>query len=207
MNQIQDIKMKRYQFLHILYNLSNVDIFKTFNVYEIGKELGFDRNLIQNIVSYLKNEGLIEIRAIGGIISITHLGIQEIEKAFSNPEKPTDYFPSLNVILIGQMAHSQIQQSSSKSIQIGIVDENRYSEIREIIRLLKENLDKLNLKIIDKADIQTEIQTIELQMSSSKPKSTIIKECLISIKRILENAIGSMVASDILSKIVALLGK
>jgi hypothetical protein len=105
------------------------------------------------------------------------------------------------------MAHSQIQQSSSKSIQIGIVDENRYSEIREIIRLLKENLDKLNLKIIDKADIQTEIQTIELQMSSSKPKSTIIKECLISIKRILENAIGSMVASDILSKIVALLGK
>lgn len=201
MNQIQDIKMKRYQFLHKLYDLSSGDIFKTFNMYEIGKELGFDRNLIQNIVSYLKNEGLIEIRAIGGIISITHLGLQEIEKAFSNPDKPTD-FPSLNIILIGQMAHSQIQQSSSKSIQTGIVDENKYSEIREVIKLLRENLDKLNL--IYKSDIQTKIQTIESQMSSSKPKNTIIKECLISIRSILENATGSMVASDILSKIVAL---
>jgi len=43
-------------------------------------------------------------------------------------------------------------------------------------------------------------------MSASKPKATIITECLGSIRRILEGAAGSVIASGLLSKIAALLG-
>jgi hypothetical protein len=205
MNTIEDMKKKRFQFLNKLYKLTGGDEFKWFNMFQIGKELGFDNALTENIAQYLRDEGLIEFRALGGIIGISHQGVREIEKAFSNPDIPTSHFPPINIIAIGQMISSQIQQASPEATQVGTINEDRYEELKKVIQSLKESIDKLDLDWQHKSDIQAEIQTIEAQMSSSKPKVTIITECLGSIRRILEGATGSMLASSLLSKIVALL--
>jgi hypothetical protein len=206
MDTIEDMKKKRFQFLYKLYNLTGGDEFKWFNKFQIGEEQGFDRDLTANIAQYLKGEGLIEFRAIGGIIGISHWGVREIEEALSNPDIPTHHFPPINIISIGQMISSQIQQASPDATQVVTIDEDRYEELKEVIQSLKESIDKLDLESQNKSNLQAEIQTIEAQMSSSKPKVTIITECLGSIRRILEEATGSMLASSLLSKIVALLG-
>ena len=206
MSKIEEMKKKRFQFLYRLYELSEGDESKWFNMFQIGEKLGFDSDLTEKIAQYLKGEGLIEFQGISGIIGITHRGIREVEEALSHPNIPTSHFLPVNVISINQMVNSQIQQASPEATQIVGISENKYEELKEVIQSLKESIDKLNLEPQQKSDLQAEIQTIEAQMSSSKPKATIITECLSSIRRVLEGAAGSMLASNLLSKIVALLG-
>jgi hypothetical protein len=205
MNTIEeDMKEKRFQFLYKLYNLAGGDEFKWFNMLQIGKELGFDGALTDKIVRYLKKERLIEFGS-RNIIGISHDGIRKIEEALPNPDIPTP--PPPTNIIIGQMINSQIQQASPKATQVGTVNEDRYEELKEVIQSLKESIDKLDLESQDKSDIQAEIQTIEAQISSSKPKVTIITECLGSIRRILEGVASNTLAASLLSKIAALLGR
>jgi hypothetical protein len=206
MNAIEDMKKKRFQFLHRLYELTGGDEFKGFNMFQIGEELGFDRNLTTNIAYYLKGEGLIEFRALGGIIGISHLGVREVEEALSKPDTSTYHFLPVNIISVGQMISSQIQQTSPEATQVVTVGESRHEELKEVIQSLKKSIEQLGLSPQQKSDLQAEIQTIDAQMSSSKPKATIITECLGTIRRILEGAVSSTIASGLLSKIVALLG-
>src|SRR6185437_4570001 len=66
---------------------------------------------------YLVEEGLLERVAFQGVIAITHHGVKEIEQARREPEKRTTHFPPINVIHIGQMTGSQIQQGTHDSVQ------------------------------------------------------------------------------------------
>ena len=112
------IKKKRLQYLKKLYDFyeKNRNSYPSMN--EIGQELGFDMNEVDKIVGYLVNEGLVDyIGIVGGNISITHEGIKEIESALDNPQKSTEHFPPINVIQIGTMMNSQIQQSTKDSNQ------------------------------------------------------------------------------------------
>jgi len=86
------------------------------------------------------------------------------------------------------------------------IGEDRYEELKEIIQSLKDSIDQLGLEQQQKDDLEAEIQTIDAQMSSSKPKAAIITECLGSIRRIIEGAAGSVLASSLLGKIGDFLG-
>lgn len=206
MKSIEEMKKQRFQFLNRVYELSGGSQFHFVNMYEIGQEFGFDRESTINIAQYLSEEGLIENEDTGGNLTISHRGVCEVEEALSNPDKPTTYFPPVNIIHVGQMINSQIQQSSPGATQVITFSEEKSEELREVIKALKESIDQLNLEMQQKSDLQAEIQTIEAQMCSSNPKPSIITECLSSIRRILEGAAGSIIASNLLSKILALLG-
>jgi hypothetical protein len=105
-----ELEKKRSDFLKRLYELSDGAETKFINMWEIGDQLGFDRDLTISIAQYLKGEGLIEFRALGGIISITHYGIKEAERSSNNiqpteqiqksqqQEKITNSFPKENTV-------------------------------------------------------------------------------------------------------------
>lgn len=80
MDSIEEINKKRFDFLKKLYELSGGNEHKLFNMWEIGDQLGFDHDLTISIAQYLKGEGLLGFRALGGIISITHYGTKEVEE-------------------------------------------------------------------------------------------------------------------------------
>lgn len=210
MNVREEMKEKRFQFLHRLYELTGGDESKPFSMFEIGEELGFDEDLTGIIEQYLSGEGLIN-HGSGGFgtcdrdVGISHRGIKEIEEALDKPDRPTHYFPPANIIYIGEMRNSQIQQGSPEATQVATFNENMYEELKEVIQSLKESIDQLGIDQQQKSELQADIQTIEAQRSSSKPKAAIITECLGSIKRILEGAAGSALVSGLLSKIVAIL--
>lgn len=204
MSTIEELRKKRFNFLRLCYEKSGGDRFTGFGLWEIGDELGFSRDEAERIIDYLAGENLIEHQTVGEI-SLTHFGIRQVEEALSHPERPTHYFPAVNIINIHHMEGSQIQQGVTGSNQSGTFEFKNKNDIAKFIDLLKPKLADLRLGPEEESEVQADIVTIEAQLSTSRPKPTILKESLLSIQRIVEGAAGAIVAQQLLPYIPALL--
>lgn len=204
--EIKKIQEKRFLFLKKLCDVTKWDPSQHAKMYDdIGKPLGFDEDTVKDIERYLRDEGLLQW-STGGYINITHLGVVEVERALTRPKEPTEHFPSnINIISIQHMEQSQIIQDSPGAKQVVSITQEESIEIQEVLKLLKGSVDKLNLGEQTKNDFNINIQTMELQMSASQPKRGIIADCLGSIKNILEGTASSVLASQLLQKVVPLL--
>ena len=80
------------------------------------------------------------------------------------------------------------------------------SRIKALLGLRKKSIDRLDLEPQQRSDLQDGIQTMEAQISFPKMKVKVITGRLGSIKRILEGATRSVLASGLLIKIIALSG-
>ena len=100
-----------------------------------------------------------------------------------------------NNINVGSMQSSQIQQDTAGSTQK--IEQNSYqSDLNSFL----ESFDRDISKIQDQATVQAwraDAETIKIQNNASSPKKGVIKECLLSIKNILEGTAGSILASYI----------
>jgi len=204
MERIMETQKKRFEILNYLYKESNGNTGKFFNLYEIGKTFNLGIQETKNIVRYLYNERLIDYTGMGGEISITHKGIVEVENAVSKPDVQSDYFPPLNIINIQNMVNSQIQQGnaeSSQSVDFSIANNN---DIKDFLELLKTKKSELNLSDVSERELDAEVRTIEAQLDSSRPKKSIIKECFLSIKSILEQSAATLIASGLTNQIPAI---
>ena len=201
---IEELRKKRFQYLELAYNKSGGSSFKHLNMWELGSELGFNRDEIGTICEYLNGEGLLEHRTVGGGIAITHYGVREIEEALAHPTKPTHYFPPVNVIHIHHMEQSQIQQGTVGSTQSASFSFNA-GAITSFVSELKAALPQLGLSQDASSEVDAEIKTIEAQLGSSRPKGSIVKESLASVRRILESASGGVIAQNLLHFLAGLL--
>jgi hypothetical protein len=138
-------------------------------------------------------------RGIGGDsglnkIKLTHEGIKEIEDAVEKPDSPTEHFPPHSVtfnIAGGQFTNAQFQVANKDSSQnITVINQNQSTELKEIIVELKQILNQTRLPDEKKQELEAEVQTIETQSKSPKPKVKIIKDALSSAKGIVEEAAG-----------------
>jgi len=137
MAEIQELKKKRFDFLKKVYEVTGGDENVWPDMWEIGSELGYDRELTEKIAQYLDGEWLIEFKAIGGGIKITHRGIVEMEAALENPDRRTDHFPPVNVMYVGQMIGSQVQQAGSGAVQKTELRLASLEEVSALVELLK----------------------------------------------------------------------
>ena len=151
---------------------------------------------------YLMNERVVD--GTRGGVWLTHAGVVEVEAALSQPDIPTEHFP-VNIIHIERMSHSQIQQGTVDSTQSGTFASPDLAAVAEFLGGLKTTLSQLGLTGDDEAVAQSDIATIEMQLSSPRSKVEIIKESLRSLRNIAEGAVGSMAASGIIEGIARLL--
>lgn len=205
MNTIDELRKKRFQFLHRLYEKTEGNEHEMINMWDLGKELGFEKAETDRISQYLVGEYLMEYAAMGGIIAITHQGVIEVENAISHPEEATQYFPPVNIINIHHMQNSQIQQGTVESTQSQHLESETKNDISEFVELMKTKLPDLRLEADDMAEIEADINTVQSQVSSSRPKKSILKECLSSIQRVLEGAAGSVAAQQLIPLIPPLI--
>ena len=196
----------RFLFLHQLYEKTNGDIHERQNMYELGSELGFNQNETKLAYQYLKGEGLVEIHGMPAKIGITHLGVRTIEDALSKPDEPTDYFPPVNIISIGTMSHSVIQQASPGALQEVKYGESEIQAIRAVVEEFRGNLRELGLTDKQQQQAQADASTIEAQLASPNPRHSIINDCLSALKGLLLAAATSATSTVIIDKITALLG-
>jgi hypothetical protein len=104
------------------------------------------------------------------------------------PEKPTIQHHSITV---GSMNGSVIQQGTSHSqaevhFQIG--------DVKNLVEQIKTAMNDLPLSDEAKDELRSDVQTIEPQLSSLRPKLPIVGECLRSMRTILEGATGNATA-------------
>ncbi len=203
---IEQERKDRFRFLHRLWEVTGGDQYKSANVWAIGEELGFARAKSELVFQYLVAEGLAQSQAFGGTIGISHDGVREVEAALAEPERPTDYFPAVNLISIGTMSHSTIQQASAGAVQQVRYEQAAVEQFQEVIAEIKRNLSELQLNDEDRRQVEADVSTMEAQLASPKPGCTILIECLSSLRSILEKAAGAVVAAPILAKILPLLG-
>ena len=204
METLAELKKKRTQYMHRLYELSEGDEHKIFDMFLIGEELGFGQRpseLTDKIVQYLRGEGLIEFHAIGGIIGITHGGIKEVEQSLEEPEEPTEHFAPLatvNIVHVNSMVNSNIQQSGAGSMQTLTISATQVANLKEIIDELKAIIEKERLTPDQKEELNTEVEVLALEAKSSKPKASRIKDSLTTAQTILTVAsVGLAVATRI----------
>jgi hypothetical protein len=205
-NNIQETQRKRFQFLQKLYEVTEGSELASVNLWELGTELGFSRPETDRIDEYLTGEGLTTHIALGGSLGITHQGIVEVEAALSKPDEPSSYFPPVNnYFYVDQMIGSQIQQGTSQSSQVLTYNANDIEALLKFVADMKSQLSELKLDADSQAEVQADVETIETQIKSPRPKFAAIKECLVSLRTILEGIAENVIASLLAQQIGTLL--
>lgn len=196
MNPSWHITAKRFQYLYKLFEQADGDPTKVCKQYAIGKINGFETELTDFVVADLRDKDLIRFAEQGRgnspdfdlKISITEKGIEEIKSALQKPQSPTKYFPVQAIKLIDQ----EINKPSSFSVTPWeafkvITDDSLVENIRAlIIKKIAVNIEQLDLQPDERKELLAEIQTIDVQLSSPKPKDKIVGYALASAKSLLE---------------------
>jgi hypothetical protein len=183
-NDIQETKKKRFLFLKRLYEDTGGYRMNTVNQDELIQELGFTAKDFETIADYLFEEGLIEFD-MGNGFSIKHNGVVQIEAALTTPDRPTHYFPPVNIINIEKMSNSQIQQGTIQSTQSVTSSGVDLNSVSTFIQSLHEILPSLELESGRLSEIEADTRTVESQLNSPRPKINVIRDCLNSIHEIL----------------------
>jgi DNA-binding MarR family transcriptional regulator len=202
-----ELRRLRFRVLKALYDESNASVTEYVQSVKISKRLGIGEQIVMNVLRYFEGKELIEIvqhRPVGAsfyLIRITTKGIDEVEIAQSGKETPTEHF-SPNIVIVGShLVNSSIQQATSSTNVFAAVSDSQI-ELREIIEAIKELLNESSLRHEEKNDLEAEIQTIQGQLSSTKPKTKIITESITSVKTILEGVSSTLAAAaPIITKI------
>lgn len=196
---IKKIKQDRFTFLHRVYELVEGRTGFMLDGWEVGRELYFEKEYTTNIFYYLNEEGLVEPMGSGIRLAITHYGIKEIEEALNEPNKQTEHFIPFNQynISIGVMNGGAIQQSTINSTINYTNSSEILNAITDFTNELKQFIDNSNLSNDEVDELQTDIQTIEVQSKSKKPKTEILKTSLNSIKTIFEGTVAGITTNVI----------
>ncbi len=196
MIDVKEKRADRFEFLHKVYELTNGSTQIWYDGKEIGASLGFEYSYSKDIYMYLKSKSLIKPYGHGLTLFITEYGIDEIEEALEQPNEPTEYFPPINQynINIGNMNGGAIQQGTTNST-INITSTTDLNSILSFVKEL-ELFAKANVKDVEVSnEIIADIETIKHQAKSPKPKSSILKEILTSIRNTMEGATGGLIGT------------
>jgi hypothetical protein len=212
MDAITKKKFDRFRFLNRLYEITDGDYNKFKLMWSLGEELNLSRDETLSVMNYLNTEGLARYFTLDGAVGITHTGVIEVERALSKPDTPTQYFPPvINILHVQSMVGSQIQQGSSSSTQTQSqsITQNDLNEIGVLLSSIKQNLTEIGLTGDANTDAEAEIQTIEAQLRSSKPKSAILRESFKTLRNLIEGVASNAVAAGVLplfAPVAAILG-
>lgn len=126
--------------------------------------------------------------------------------AFSIKEKEVASAITYNIKnFISQGSHSQIQQDTANSSQSLSNYNIDIDKLRYFVQIIKESIGNLDTSEQNKSELGADIDTIQTQILSPKPKTSIIHECLRSIRNILEGIAGNVLAARLLEFIGPLL--
>jgi hypothetical protein len=119
MTTLEEKKKNRWLMLKKFYEICNGQS-NTYivDMWEVGQELGWDRETTSATYDYLEGERLLKAMTLGGGATITHHGVKEVEQAEEFPEKPTLHFPPMIV---------NIMRDSYTVNQAGAVGPNAYA--------------------------------------------------------------------------------
>jgi len=148
-------------YLHELYTLSEGDTTNEVSMYDVGATLGLEKAQAGAIAEELMVEGWVELKTLAGGISITVEGLK-----------------ALNVKDPSAVGNSHI-------IKLGadiVLNDQARSAVTDLIVEIKNTATGHQADYFQLEEIIIDIKTIEIQMLSPKPKTSIVREALRSLE-------------------------
>jgi hypothetical protein len=125
--------------------------------------------------------------------------------SFSHDDQVTVTGPSYNITnFFGEKNTIQIQQDSQQSVQISANSILDIGAVRQLLESIAEDRSKIVMSPEVSAEFDAEVQTVQAQIKSPNPKQSVIREGLLSMRRILEGA-GGRIAAHIIVELGKLL--
>ena len=155
------------QFLIQLFEQTKGDSAVQVSMYDIGDQLGLDRDIASTAAQELIGAMLVEIRTLSGGIGISADGLQTARKLIGPAASSGDEFAKLNdAPLLNSSGRQAIEQIASE---------------------LKNQAGSLGLDFDTLTELMADLKTIDAQLGSSRPKTAIIRECLGSVLAVINN--------------------
>jgi hypothetical protein len=183
MMKSDDIDAAGQQFLIQLYEKTKGDPTAQVSMYDIGAELGLERDAASSVAQELIGSMLVEIKSLSGGIGISADGSHMARKLTEPAISASDELVVLDDSPIINPAGRQV--------------------VEQIVSELKNQAGSLGQDFDTLSELMADLKTIDAQMESSRPKTAIIRECLFSVLSVLKNA-GDNETSN---RIRVLLGK
>jgi hypothetical protein len=171
------------QYLIQLFEQTGGDTTAQVSMYDVGEAMGMDHDTSARVAESLIGLQLAEIRTLSGGIGISAEGAAEVNTLMGGGAPSGDSPGRLN--------------------DDPIMDEQNCRAVEHAAGALKNRTGSLGLDFDGLTELMADLKTIDAQLGSSRPKSAIVRECLRSIKGVLEG-VGN---SDSLTKVKALLGE
>lgn len=161
MTEASTLPESSLHFFRSLFIKTGGDTKKQASMQDIGNEAGLDKSASKMIAEELMSLGLIDIRTLSGGIGLTEEGVNEAQGWFSD-----------------------IAGIGPAGLTLGkdpVVGEKIGAIITDILTDLKSRIGKLGMAFDDMTELLADIQCLEAQMRSSRPKTAIVRECFRSI--------------------------
>jgi hypothetical protein len=155
-------------FLLQIYNSTKGDTSVQVSMYDIGAALDLDRDAASKLAEELIGWELVEIRTLSGGIGICAGAVSEIEEA--------------------GIAESHAQETIGSLGNEPAIDGDTRRAVERISADIKEQAGSFGLKFDLLSELMADLKTIDVQLDSPRPKTAIIRECLKSLKDLLETA-------------------
>ena len=158
-------KGSRDLLLH-LYRETGADPAVQVSLYETGAALGLDRDAASRATEDLIGWELVELRTLSGGIGISEKAIGEIEASGLAGDSTSDC-----VAAFGKTVH---------------IDDDARRVVEQITAAVKTRAGSIGLDFDRLSEVLADLKTIDAQLDSPLPKTTIVRECFRSLKSALE---------------------
>jgi len=168
MMDLNEIDISGQQFLIQLFEQTKGDSTLQVSMYDIGDQLGLERDIASAVAQELIGSMLVEIRTLSGGIGISAEGSQMAQKLIGPPESSSDEFAEFDdAPLLNTSGRQAVEQIASE---------------------LKDQTGALGLDFDTLTELMADLKTIDAQLGSSRPKTAIIRACLHSVLAVLTNS-------------------
>lgn len=129
-----------------------------------------------------------------------HLSFSVEERTIATSSQP-------NIVNIyGPVSSTQIQQGTIGSSQDMSLDGEEIDKLRTFLKSMELEIEELKLKPNELGIARADILTAKVQIDSPQPNLSIMKECLSSLRNILENAAATSLVQALVSAVPSILG-
>ena len=168
MINLDEIDITGHQFLIQLFEQTKGDSAAQVSMYDIGDQLGLDRDSASAVAQELIGCMLVEIRTLSGGIGISGDGSQMAQKLIGPATSTTVEFAELD--------DAPLLNSSGRQA------------VERIASELKQQAGSLGLDFDTLTELMADLKTIDAQLGSSRPKTAIVRACLFSLQAVLKNS-------------------
>ena len=166
MDFISNSSLNSRDFLLKLFDQVGEDLSAQASMYDIGTSVGLDKDASSKAAEELIGWGLVEVKTLSGGIGITDDGVHTAHQLGGGSQPDT-----ISGLTLGDA---------------DIMDATICAGVENTLAAIKVWAGSSRAEFNDLAELTSDIKSADAQLGSPQPKTAIVRECLKSLKSILE---------------------